>query len=142
MLTSGTLGTEKLGTPPAGLPKPASDPHIASEQSSSSAMICFALLSSLAALDDENRSAKMFMVVGVRLEWTVASRVSAKDASISPYGIRDWNEAYAIVRNKGKRELAERSVAAIVLTVTLTGGAVAYNPLHVISFLPFIVAVA
>jgi hypothetical protein len=63
MPTSGTAGTVKLGTPLAKLPKPASEPHIASENSPSSAIESL-LRNSFAALVDAKRLTNEFMVVG------------------------------------------------------------------------------
>ena len=64
-LTSGTAGTEKVGTPFATLPNPASEPHAASEKSSSSAANAFTFLNWLVALVVEKRSANVFMTIRV-----------------------------------------------------------------------------
>jgi hypothetical protein len=61
-LTSATAGTENVGTPFATLPNPASDPHMVSENASSSVINARAFRTSLAALVVENRSTKVFMV--------------------------------------------------------------------------------
>jgi hypothetical protein len=61
-LTSGTAGTEKFGTPFARLPNPASEPHVVSENSSSSAASACAFLKLLVAVDVEKRSANVFIV--------------------------------------------------------------------------------
>lgn len=60
MLTSATAGTQNVGTPLAKLPKPASEPHIASENSPS--VLNSPFCSSLAALVDEKRFTKEFMM--------------------------------------------------------------------------------
>lgn len=62
VITSATAGTAKVGTPFAILPKPASDPQVKSEYSSSSAS-AWVLRSSLRAPVVEKRFAKEFMRV-------------------------------------------------------------------------------
>lgn len=64
-LTSGTAGTEKFGTPFATLPNPASEPHAASENSSSFAASVCVFLKWLVALVAEKRSANVFIVTRI-----------------------------------------------------------------------------
>ena len=61
--TSGTAGTENVGIPFANVPKPACDPHMASEASSSSPMISLALRNSAAGPVVENLFTKVFMMM-------------------------------------------------------------------------------
>jgi hypothetical protein len=60
--TSGTAGTANEGEPLATLPKPACEPHMVSENSSSSKSVCV-FFSLLKALVVENCSAREFMMM-------------------------------------------------------------------------------
>lgn len=72
-LTSGRSGTVNVGRPLVKFPKPASEPHAASENSSpsTSAARRWALRSWLVGFVVENLSTKLFMIWGVWKKWKI-----------------------------------------------------------------------